>query len=161
VHRHGAPTSGPPGAPPGASTAAGVGFGFGRARRLQSRREILAVQHGGSRVHTSHFLLIVGRGPVATAASRLGITVTRKVGDSVRRNRVKRLVREAFRLAPAMLPPGIDLLVIAKAGAPLLGLAQVQSEWSSVRSLLERRAREVLSARAPLTGAPPMTTKPQ
>lgn len=148
--------------------ATSAGFHFGRARRIKSRREILAVQHGGSRVHTAHFLLILGRGPDATAASRLGITVTRKVGDSVRRNRVKRVVREAFRLAPAFLPVGIDLLVIAKSGAPTLGLAAVQAEWAAVRGLVERRAREVLARPAVampaverLTGSPAMTTKPQ
>lgn len=110
-------------------------------------------------MHTAHFLLVVGRGPDANGRPRLGVTVTRKVGDAVRRNRVKRVVREAFRLDPALLPLGIDLLVIAKAGAPELGLAQVQAEWSAVRPLLERRAREVRAA-PPLTKPAPMTTKP-
>lgn len=99
-------------------------------------------------MHTPHFVLVVAPGPDASAASRLGVTVTKKVGTAVRRNRVKRLVREAFRLCPELLPAGIDLVVIAKDGAPTLRLADVQSEWASVRGLLQRRAREVLT-RAP------------
>ena len=120
-------------------------FRFAKARRLRSRREILAVQGKGSRVHTAHFVLIVGPGPTSVGASRLGITVTRKIGDAVRRNRVKRVVREAFRLDPSLLPAGIDLLVIAKAGAPTLGLAEVQAEWGTARNVLQRKAREALA----------------
>lgn len=140
-------------------------LGFGRDRRIRTRPEFLALQQGGGRVHTAHFLLIVGRGPDPSRPARLGVTVTRKIGDAVRRNRVKRVVREAFRLDPALLPVGVDLLVIAKSGAPTLGLAEVRAEWSAVRPLLERRARAVLAQRPspgapPLTKPAPMTTKP-
>jgi ribonuclease P protein component len=55
--------------------------------------------------------------------ARLGITVTRKVGTAVRRNRIKRLVREWFRLRRAMLG-ALDVVVIAKREAPAnLGFA--------------------------------------
>lgn len=105
----------------------------------------MAAQASGRRVHTAHFVLIVGRGPLKEAPARLGITVTKKIGTAVRRNRVKRLVRETFRLDPTLLPSGIDLVVIAKEGAPTLGLADVQGEWDGVRKLLQRRATEVLT----------------
>ena len=120
-------------------------LGHPKSRRLRVRREFLAAQASGMRVHTPHFLLVVAPGPQPDAAARLGITVTRKVGDAVHRNRVKRVVREVFRLDPALLPRGIDLLVIAKNGAPTLGLAEVRAEWARARSQLQRRAQEVLS----------------
>ncbi len=129
-----------------------LAFAFGKERRLRSRRDILSVQQRGARVHTPHFVLIVAKGTLPALAPRLGVTVTRKVGDSVRRNRVKRLVRETFRLDPSWLPHGVDLLVIAKGGAPLLGLAAVQAEWGAVRGLLARRAREALLALTPAKG---------
>jgi ribonuclease P protein component len=116
-----------------------------KSRRLRARSEFLAAQATGVRVHTPHFLLVVARSPDAEAPARLGITVTRKVGDAVRRNRVKRVVREVFRLDPSWLPAGVDLLVIAKNGAPTLGLVQVREEWSRARTQLQRRAREVLA----------------
>jgi len=122
------------------------GFGFPKERRLRARREFVAVQDRGRRVHTLHFVLIVAKGPDSAAPSRLGVTVTKKIGTAVHRNRVKRLVREAFRLNPGFLPAGIDVVVVAKDGAPTLGLADVQSEWASVRALLEKRVREVLTA---------------
>lgn len=118
-------------------------FAFPSERRLRARRDFLAAQQAGRRVHTAHFVLVVAPGPEPAQPSRLGVTVTKKVGTAVRRNRVKRLVREAFRLCPDLLPPGIDLVVIAKDGAPELGLADVQAEWGAVRPLLLRRAREV------------------
>jgi ribonuclease P protein component len=50
--------------------------------------------------------------------SRLGISVPRKVGKSVRRNRWRRLIREAFRLQRKRLPKGIDFVVVARSSEP-------------------------------------------
>ena len=133
-----------------------LGLVFPKARRLRERAEFTKAKDRGGRVHTRHFLFFVAVGPRPDAPSRLGITVTRKVGDAVRRNRVKRLVREAFRLDPALVPDGVDVLVIAKEGAPLLGLEEVQAEWRGARSQLQRRAREALTnaSTVPKEGGP-------
>jgi ribonuclease P protein component len=48
---------------------------------------------------------------------RLGLVVSRKVGGAVVRNRWKRCLREAFRLAQHELPPGLDLVILPRAGA--------------------------------------------
>jgi ribonuclease P protein component len=105
-----------------------------RARPLR-RADFARVTRCGRRVSTRYFLVFLDRrdddGP-----PRLGITVTRKVGTAVRRNRIKRLVREWFRLRRAMLG-ALDVVVIAKREAPTtLGLASTTGdldrslEWS-------------------------------
>ncbi len=114
---------------------AGVGESFPRRLRLQRRREFLRVQRSGAKHHTRFFLVFVapsalrgrGRGssaPEAAAvtasglpATRLGVTVTRKVGKAVKRNRIKRLVREAFRREHHALPAGLDMVWVAKRDA--------------------------------------------
>jgi ribonuclease P protein component len=58
--------------------------------------------------------------------TRLGLSVSRKVGPAVRRNRLRRLYREAFRLSRAVLPTGLDLVLIPRSPAepPLAELMQ-------------------------------------
>src|SRR5947208_12709893 len=48
------------------------------------------------------------------AHARLGLSVSRKVGGAVQRNRLRRLYREAFRLSKPELPGGVDLVLIPR-----------------------------------------------
>ncbi len=76
-----------------------------------------------------------------TAITRLGLVVGRKYGPAPRRNRAKRLVREAFRLSQHELPAGLDLVVAPKIGVALT-LHDVQT---SLCLLAERAARRLHS----------------
>jgi ribonuclease P protein component len=58
--------------------------------------------------------LLVYAAPNGRAFSRLGLSVGRKHGGSVRRNRIKRLLREAFRLSPQSIPPGFDFVFVPR-----------------------------------------------
>jgi len=104
------------------------GEGFPRTARVRRRREYLAIGRTGQRRHTRHFVVLTAPDDAGT---RLGITVSRKVGDAVVRNAVKRRVREAFRRHPDRLLPGHDVVVIAKPGAGELSYAEIASELAA------------------------------
>ena len=70
---------------------------------------------------------------------RLGLSVSRKVGGAVRRNRWKRLLREAFRLSREQLPVGIDLVVIPRPAAE----PQLQPLMESLVRLAQRAAKKL------------------
>ena len=87
-------------------------FAFRKESRLRTRRHYRKTLSRGSRVFTRRFILYIRprRGP----QSRLGITVSRKVGSAVVRNRIKRCVREVFRTHPKWFSEPVDLVVVAK-----------------------------------------------
>ena len=82
-------------------------------------------------------------GPSPEPAGRVGVTVTKKVGHAVARNRVKRRVREVFRRHRDLFPAGIDVVFIAKRDAPSLTFAEVLAEVEHARHALRKAAREV------------------
>ena len=102
--------------------------------RLHKRWEFLRVQRGG--------------GPW----TRLGVTVSRKVGNAVIRNKVKRRLRESFRQQKARLPAGFDLVLIARSGAHLLPQQALAQE---VMEAADRAARKARRQRQPPGAAQP------
>lgn len=71
--------------------------------------------------------------------TRLGTSVSKKVGNSVVRHHWKRLLREAFRLQQHELPVGLDLVVVPRSRSETVELAAVQA---SLKSLMERAVRK-------------------
>lgn len=102
-----------------------------KAMRLRARREFVAVQGGGTKVSTRNFLALYV--PTSRAVGRVGLTVTKKIGNAVTRNRVKRLVREWLR-RNGWVAPGFDVVIIAKDGAArLAGLADLGPDLTRIQ----------------------------
>jgi ribonuclease P protein component len=104
---------------------------YHKFRRLGGRTSFAAIRAGGRRI---------ARGPLTfwimantVDPTRIGISIGRHVGNAVKRNRIKRLLREAFRLCQHELPGGIDLVISVKRHEPL-ELAKYQGLLRSVLS---------------------------
>ena len=99
---------------------------FPKTARLRKRPQFLNLSRTGSKFQSAHFVVISKSNN--TVESRLGITVSSKIGNSVERNRIKRQVREFFRRHRADLPKATDFLIIARGDAATLAGARIASE---------------------------------
>jgi ribonuclease P protein component len=126
--------------------------GFPPALRILRGAEFDRVFRGGARAGDD--LLVVNALPNGRAHPRLGLAVGKAVGGAVVRNRVKRLLREAFRLHREDLPASHDLVVVAKAAG-----AEAYSLEGCARSLtvLAGKAAARLAREGP---RPPKPGKP-
>lgn len=83
----------------------------------------------------AHPLLVVSAAPNGLERTRAGLLVSRRVGNAVKRNRARRLLREAARRWLPHVRPGWDVVIIAR--SPL-----VESKLQSVEAALERMLRK-------------------
>jgi len=110
---------------------------FPRSSRLTNRRQYLAVYGRGRRVGSSSLTLFGQSNDLDHC--RIGITVSRKVGGAAQRNRVKRLLREVFRLHCRQLEPPLDLVVNAQPTIRGRTLDELEQEFlRSFRRLASR-----------------------
>ena len=100
---------------------------FERTDRLLDSKEFRRIGRSGKRLATAHFVVLVAASetPHETDCRRLGVTVSRRVGNAVVRNRIKRAVREWFRQNRGSFTGPVDLIVIARKSASSLSSGEV------------------------------------
>ena len=77
-----------------------------------------------------------------SGTSRLGLTVGTKVGKAVRRNKVRRRIREAYRIHEGDMLPGWDLVVVARVKAAFVPYSQLERDLLRLLDKLGVRSKE-------------------
>jgi ribonuclease P protein component len=95
------------------------GSSFKKDERLLKRAEFIYLTKSGKRICNQYFIANY-KEKLEKSQTRLGITVTKKVGGAVIRNRIKRLVREYFRNNKEKIKRSLDINIIAKKSASSL-----------------------------------------
>ncbi|WP_173197927.1 ribonuclease P protein component [Geobacter sp. SVR] len=106
---------------------------FPKSSRLRKRADFVRLFDAPHKFNAKGFLVVWQ--PNDLAEARLGITVSKKVGNAVIRNRIKRYAREIFRCCRQALPP-VDINVIARRESALMDFSRVKPE-------LERSFRHI------------------
>lgn len=99
--------------------------GFCRSERIRSRKDFIKLSAASTKSVTRNFVLLSAFNE--SKACRIGITVSRKVGNAVRRNRLKRYIREFYRHNKEIFLPA-DFVIIAKSGADRLKYSELCQE---------------------------------
>jgi len=100
---------------------------FGKQDRILSRQIFRRVYEQGHKFRAEYFTAFVLAN--SEQRSRVGITATRKTGNSVRRNRSRRLAREVFRKNKWRVPPGVDIVINVKSSMAEACYAEIEKDF--------------------------------
>ena len=100
---------------------------------LKSNRDFKNVYSNGKSYANKYLVMYVLEN--GTERNRLGISVSKKVGNSVVRHRLTRLVRESYRLHEDIFNSGLDIVVVARVNAKEIGYKEVESALLHVSRL--------------------------
>ncbi|MBN9435652.1 ribonuclease P protein component [Bosea sp. (in: a-proteobacteria)] len=130
-----------------------------RIARLTQRRDFLAAAEHGRRFRSPAFTVQVNdqRHDAAESGLRLGLTASRKVGGAVERNRIRRRLRAAAKLALAgQLERPCDVVIVARPETITAGFSAMVADLSVALD----RARPGGNRRGPPSGKRPLPEKP-
>ena len=103
---------------------------------LRNNEEFRHCYRTGKSYANRYLVLYVCAGPERTGhleqQNRLGISVSKKVGNSVIRHKIRRRIKEAYRLHESMFNSGLDMAVVARSAAKDAGYQEIESAFMSL-----------------------------
>jgi ribonuclease P protein component len=112
-------------------------FIFKKKDKILKRREFLQLKRCGKRIQDRNFIIIYSDGRYEK--NRIGITVSKKLGNAVKRNKIKRLIRENFRMNRDKIAEFMDINVIAKKKAGEISADMVFKSLDGIFNQIPRR----------------------
>jgi ribonuclease P protein component len=109
-----------------------MNLGFPKSRRLLRRKDFRLVYDTGTPYRNAGFHLFVRPRDKADSETRIGITTTRELGGAVVRNRLRRWIRDTFRLSYPDFRPGFDFVVNCHRGLARASRGQVDRYFKNV-----------------------------
>ena len=110
-----------------------------KKERIGKRREFLTVYEKGTKIHSRSFVLYAMANQLDL--HRLGVTVSRKIGKSAVRNRVKRRLREIFRRNKPEIGPSMDFVINARKSVGEIEFDALRDEFLASIGRLEKLSR--------------------
>ncbi len=112
-------------------------FGFNKTQRITKDREFSAVFKNGKRYSSNGLTMVVYK-PLGRAGElpRLGLVVSHKIGSAVKRNKLKRRLREVFRLLTPELNTGYDVIIIPKKDSVGLSYIELRKTFINISQFL-------------------------
>jgi ribonuclease P protein component len=101
-----------------------------KKERILKRADFIDINLHGKRFRTENFTIIAQ--PNGGDITRLGVTVSKRVGNSAKRNHVKRLIREFFRHHKHAMPKGYDVVIVPLHEIQAPSLSKVREELGTV-----------------------------
>ena len=103
---------------------------YRKLERVTKRSRFKGIYNQGMWRSSQHFTAVTCSN--TQGVKRLGITVTKKTGNAAKRNRIKRLIREFFRLNKGLFPDEHDIIIMAKRYMPPLTYKQACDELTEL-----------------------------
>ena len=100
---------------------------------LKKNKEFLEVYQKGDSFANKYLVMYVLKNN--TIKNRLGISISKKVGNSVKRNRLRRLIKENYRLSEEKYQKGLDIVVVARISSRDIGYKEVGSALLHLKKL--------------------------
>ena len=109
------------------------------ANRLRKQRDFELVRAEGKRSLCGPFIFQCRQVPLdGEKRRRFGVIASRRVGNAVKRNRGKRLMRELFRLHASKLPESVDLVVVLRSGFDQFSYQELESRFDKACAAVPR-----------------------